>query len=360
VADREAPFDEDAATEALASIYRELLQRDLDDAGRRFYLAAMRDGLPAFDVAVRIAKSEEYTNRIAAERFYLPSLRELRPDRYRVEEIGSASGKTMTVFEALDPDDFDWLEKAILDFGYYNKPGIWMDEINPDKRVMAELIANFSPARPLELGCSTGGILYCLLEHGIKGDGLEISARAKRDAYPEVRDGIHLGDLLSADLPGPYDFVFGLDVFEHLNPNRIGEYIDAIAKLLTPTGWLFCNIPAFGADDVFGEVFPLVLPRWREDEAAGRPFSELEVDADGYPMHGHLIWAGANWWVEQFSKAGLHRQPDVERNLHAHYDSFFEANAPARKSFFVFSPDPSADAAPVRQRLEARRSSYAQ
>lgn len=338
-------------------IYQELLHRDLDSSGRKHWLAAMRSGLTAADVAVAVAKSEEYTNRIAAERFYLPSLRELRPDRFHNLEIEGGGGKTMAVFEAGGSEDYDWLEKAILDFGYYNKPGIWMDEINSDKRVMAEIIASFSPSRPLEVGCSTGGILYCLLEKGIHGEGLEISARAKRDAYPEIRDAIHLGDLLSAGLAGPYDLIYGLDVFEHLNPNRLRQYLDAIRAIVSPDGWLFCNIPAFGPDEVFGEVFPIVLPGWREDQAAGRPFRQLEVDADGYPMHGHLIWAGAKWWVEKFEQIGLHRQPDIERVVHATYDQFFEAAAPARKSFFVFSADPAPDVASMVSSMASKLSS---
>ncbi len=339
---RRQELDDPAADAVLRRIYRELLQRDLDEPGRQHWLRAMRNGLPPADVAIAIATSEEYTNRIAAERFFLPDLRELRPDRYREARI-EGSNDTLAVFQAETPADLDWLEHAILDNGYYNKPGIWMNEVNLDKRVMAELIAGFAPARPLEVGCSTGAVLRCLLDLGIRGEGIEISSRAKRDAHPEVRDAIHLGDLLTADLPAPYDLVFGLDVFEHLNPNRLVEYIDAIRRVLAPTGWLFCNIPAFGHDDVFGEVFPLQFASWRNDAAAGRPFADLQVDDNGYPMHGHLIWAGSSWWVEQFEHAGFHRQPSVERALHDKYDRFFDTHAPARKSFFVFSPDQSPD-----------------
>ncbi len=329
--------EDDADTAVLSRIWRELLQRDLDESGKRHWLQAMRNGLTSADVAIAVARSEEYTNRIAAEQFFLPDLRELRPDNYREVQIGGPDD-CLSVFEAREPADFDWLEQAILDNGYYNKPGIWMNEINLDKKVMAEIIAAFSPERPLELGCSTGGVLKCLLDLGIRGEGLEISSRAKRDAYPEVRDSIHLGDLLTAELTAGYDLIFGLDVFEHLNPNRLVDYLKSIGKVLSADGWLFCNIPAFGNDEVFGEVFPLQIPSWKRDSSNNRPFADLHVDENGYPMHGHLIWAGSAWWVQQFELAGFHRQPDVERALHGKYDRFFETHAPARKSFFVFSP----------------------
>jgi hypothetical protein len=47
--------------------------------------------------------------------------------------------------------------------------------------------------------------------------------------------------LLSLDLRGPaasadprrgYDLIFGLDVFEHLNPNRLDAYIVRLAELV--------------------------------------------------------------------------------------------------------------------------------
>jgi hypothetical protein len=77
--------------------------------------------------------------------------------------------------------------------------------------------------------------------------------------------------LLSLDLRGPaasadprpgYDLIFGLDVFEHLNPNRLDAYIVRLAELVGTGGFLFCHIPAFGTDPVFGTVFPLYLDRW--------------------------------------------------------------------------------------------------
>ena len=92
----------------------------------------------------------------------------------------------------------------------------------------------------------------------------------------DVRDRIHLGDLLDLDLPTDYDLVFGLDIFEHLNPNRLDKYLAAIHERLVDGGVLFAVVPAFGTDAVFGEAFPLYLDEWQADLDA-RPFVRTRV-----------------------------------------------------------------------------------
>jgi hypothetical protein len=157
-------------------------------------------------------------------------------------------------------------------------------------------------------------------------------------APARVRPHIHHGDLLSLDLDAAaYDLIFGLDVFEHLNPNRLDAYIARLAHLLADEAFVFCNVPAFGDDPVFGTVFPLYIEQWERDAAAGRPFSTVHVDEFGYPIHGHLTWADARWWCGHFERHGLHREIDIERALHARYDAYMQRRSPARRAFFVFA-----------------------
>ena len=64
--------------------------------------------------------------------------------------------------------------------------------------------------------------------------------------------------------------------------------------------------------------------------SAGRPFATIHVDDLGYPIHGHLAWASASWWVGQFQAAGFERELAVERALHTRYDALHgEASAGA-------------------------------
>jgi len=154
-----------------------------------------------------------------------------------------------------------------------------------------------------------------------------------------------------------YDMVFGLDVFEHLNPNRIDVYLARLASITRPDAYLFCNIPAFGPDPVFGTVFPFYIDGWERDAAAGRLFSTIHVDDLGYPIHGHLTWADARWWVKRFEACAFRREVQIERALHLKYDRYMKKRSPARRAYFVFSKGPSAErCAAVIQRIAAEPS----
>jgi hypothetical protein len=112
-----------------------------------------------------------------------------------------------------------------------------------------------------------------------------------------------------------------------------------VRSLTRPGGFVFTNLPVFGHDQVFGTVFPIDLEEWERDAASGCPFSLLPVDNDGYPFHGHLVLADSAWWVHQFERAGLKREPSVEQALHERYDAYMRQNSPARRSFYIFSRD---------------------
>jgi len=318
--------------------FREILGRDPDLDGLNHYRRVLGDGVGRTAVLLDILRSEESVGRLVKPRdaLVLPDLRAERPDRFR-ETVDRANGETITVFDIASPADVDWLERAILDHRYYEKPGVWNLGVDSDKRVVAEIIAAFAPSQALELGCAAGAVLDCLDDVGIAAEGVEISTMAIAKASPRVRPRIHQGDLLLLDLPHAYDMVFGLDVFEHLNPNRIDDYVERLARITAADAMLFCNIPAFGDDPVFGTVFPFYVDGWASDAAAGRTFSSIHVDTLGYPIHGHLTWADWRWWVERFAAHGFARAPEIERTLHRKYDDFMTKHAPARRSFFVFA-----------------------
>jgi 2-polyprenyl-3-methyl-5-hydroxy-6-metoxy-1,4-benzoquinol methylase len=323
--------------------YRQILNRPADQDGLSYYQALLRDGLGRTSVLLSLFKSDEFINQlrpvVASER---TGLRPLRPAQYE-ERTDRTNGKTLTVFRIDSAADFDWLETAILEHGYYEKPGVWNFGIDTDKRVIAEIIASLGPSRAIELGCAAGAVLLCLQRDGVDADGIEISSLAIQKAEPDVRAKIHQGDLLQLDIAADFDVAFGLDVFEHLNPNRLDAYITRLTGLLREQGIVFCNVPAFGNDPEFGTVFSIYVEDWEADARAARLFSSIHVDELGFPIHGHLVWADAPWWVGRFEAAGLSRDVGIERALHRKYDSYMEQRAPARKAFFVFSRGLSAD-----------------
>jgi len=256
-----------------------LLGRAADPDGLRHFVSEMNHGTAGSEVVMSIATSDEYKARV---QFRDPPRRR-KPDQYRLA-VDLSGTSPFLAFDVGDTSDFDWLERAIIDDGYYEHGGVWTLELDDDKRVMGELLASFEPRRALELGCSTGTVLQVLAGHGVHAEGVEISQMAYSRADPSVRDRIHVGDVLELELPADYDLVYGLDVFEHLNPNRLAQYLDALRARLRPGGRLFANIPAIGPDEVFGEVFPVYVREWRDDIAANRPFRVLHCDDDGYPI----------------------------------------------------------------------------
>lgn len=273
----------------------------------------------------------ELENRLEAyknERSIIP----LRPDRYHY--VKNAGNIDTLVFRVGAEADFDWLEDAILRYGYYERPNVWSMAVDADKRFLAEMIGTLEPASLLDVGCANGPLLQALEDLGIAGEGVEISSYALEHAFPAVRERIHHGDLLALELEdSSFDVISGLDIFEHLNPNKIDASIAKMHALLKPGGFLFANIPAFGKDEIFGEVFDYYLAEWDEHRPGGSYFKTLHVDMHGYPMNGHLIWADTKWWAGLFEKHGFRRDTDREMALHRGYDDklFY-----ARRSFYIF------------------------
>lgn len=329
-------------SEFVDSAFRDILGRDADQGGLEFYRGVLGQGVSRTAVLLDIMRSEEFRRTLTSSApSTLPNLVVQRPERYR-RTTDRVNGSSMLVFDAGAAADFDWLEQAIIANGYYEEPGVWVLDVDFDKRLVAEMIAAFAPAAALELGCAAGAVLHCLDDIGIAGEGVEISSMAIAKAGDRVRPRIHHGDLLAIDLPRRYDLLFGLDIFEHLNPNKLDAYIARIAAVTTDDSFLFCNIPAFGADPVFGTVFPFYVDGWAEDAAAGRPLRSLHVDDRGYPIHGHLAWGDAAWWTRQFERAGFTREIEIERAFHRKYDGYMEKRSPARRAYFVFGKDESA------------------
>jgi SAM-dependent methyltransferase len=321
--------------EFLEDVYHQLLGRGVDETGKGHYLNYLKEGHPRMSVVLSIVQSEEFVNKVIRENMPVLSVIDERPDRYR--SIKDIHGRDIWVFQAGRSEDFDWLERQIVENGYYEKPGVWSYLISEDKRLHAEIISLFEPRSVLDFGCANGPIMKCLKDMGIPSEGVDISRLALAKAFPEIRGNIHLGDILNLDLAKRFDFILGLDIFEHLNPNKFAFYIARLAGLLDDGGFLFCNIPAFGRDEVFGTIFEVYIEEWERDIAANRLFSLIHTDSHGYPVNGHIIGAGSGWWTAAFERHGLRREIEVEKALHRKYDEAMSRIHVARKSFFVFS-----------------------
>lgn len=339
------PAEGDDDRRFVEQVFEQMLGRPADPDGLEGYLLLLSEGATRADVVMRVAGSAEYRSRLC------PPPRREGPLQRHPQRYSYHPGPGILTLDLEGPDDFDWIERILLADSYYERPGVWNFEVDLDKRVMAEIVALLARRRVLELGCSSGAVLDGLHRRGLDFVGVDISTLALEHAIPAVKDRIRLGDLLDLELGADFDTAFGLDIFEHLNPNRLALYIRRLKACLVPGGLLFANIPAFGPDEVFGEVFPPYLPSWDEDAANHRHFRQLHVDEWGYPMHGHLIWADAAWWTAQFEAEGFVRRRPVETALHHVYDDYLRASSPARRSFFVFSTGDFPDEAALVERI---------
>jgi len=320
----------------LKETYQRLFGRPIDEEGLKRYGGFLQQGKRREEILFELVSSDEWVSKILQENIGLKNISPLKPSQY-ITDINLLTSEPLLTFKILGPQDFDWLETMIRQNAYYERPGIWSYGLDLDKQRIAEIVAEFSPQKVLEIGCSSGAILKALFDRGVEGEGVEISAMAIQRAFPEIKDKIHEGDLLEIQLSSGYDLVLGLDIFEHLNPNKLHHYMQVLWGLMAAGGFCFCNIPAFEQDPVFGTVFPSYLEDWKEPGPPGRLFQTLHVDENGYPIHGHLIWADSHWWVTQFEREGLVREQEIEKALHQKYDSYFDQKASARKAFYVFS-----------------------
>ncbi len=317
--------------------YRFFLQRDADPDGERGFVDKLRNGDSRAEIVQEILKSHEFKDLMrTCDPPELPSLRKIRPEKYEpCREFDSE--RDALAFRITSPSDYDWLEEMIITHGYYDNNGIWNFEVDDDKRVIAHMAQLLQPGKSVELGCFTGSVVKLMREAGIAAEGVEISHLAMSRAYRQVRPHIHFGDIRRLDLPFDYDLILAMDIFEHLNPNNLGEYIVRCRDLLGEGGYILTNIPAYGDDPVFGEVHTLVFDEWKEEACTENSFSTLHVDGDGWPICGHLIWGTSRWWLHQFEARGFAREIEIEKALHAKFDCFIEEKTPARKSFYVFS-----------------------
>ncbi|HLG88978.1 MAG TPA: methyltransferase domain-containing protein [Alphaproteobacteria bacterium] len=324
-------YDVDAVITAL---YRAALEREPDAAGFAAKKRWLRKGGTLDRLVQEILDSGEFRAKVLAKLIpssTLPDLRLISPENYRSET--TAYGETMTVFVAETDADFDRMEGLIAQHRYYDVPGVWGTQIDRDKKITAAIARGLGARTCLELGCFTGPVLSLLATAGLAVTGLDASHLAFALAYPEIRDRMVFGDLLSAHLTGPYDLILAMDILEHLNPAKLGAYVDRIVGLLAEDGYLYLNSPMFGEDDVFGTPFPAYIAEWQSvgDESYWR---HLDCDARGWPKHGHLVWASPTWWEELFRARGLVRDRVVERAIHRRLESFFAEN-PGRRSLFV-------------------------
>ena len=120
-----------------------------------------------------------------------------------------------------------------------------------------------SPARVLDVGCSTGYLARRLVERGSTVVGLEVDERAAAAAR-DVCEQVLVGDVETMQLPFPaqsFDVVLCGDVIEHLrDPERL---LARVRPLIRPGGRLVLTTPNVAN---WAMRLGLLAGRWRYTE----------------------------------------------------------------------------------------------
>jgi SAM-dependent methyltransferase len=270
-------------------------------------------------------------------------------------------GRPVDLLHIESEKDYDLLWDNILrsnyyDGSYFNNYIQYKDEkVKFDSFFLSAILKYLKPKSLLELGCARGDVLFLTgLDPRIKVRGIEFSRDVLQTLWPSLSDKVLFGDILeiSNQYSGrmTFDTFCAFDLWEHIPPGKLHDYIDAVLALAEKDAFLFFTLPAFGEDKVFGEIFPLEFEENRINFDCRLPFEFLIAESldPPIPALGHLIWAHTDWWQSQFERHGLIREEGLERDLHAYFDEHLFY---ARKNFFLFRLDTPAARLRVRERV---------
>src|SRR5271167_1191313 len=322
------------STEHVATaLYRGILEREPDSAGFRDHLKLLRSGQTLERVIRSFITSPEFRSR-ALEGFVpvtpLPDLRASIPERYETQCV---AGKPMTVYIARSDADIAMMASLIDRHRFYDWFGVWGPVIDQDKQITAAIVRGLGARSCFELGCFTGSVISLLAQAGVSVLGAEVSHLAFAFAHPNVREAMIFGDLLTLDIDRRFDVVLYMDVLEHLSPLRLDKYIERILPMVDDDGYIYLNSPMWGRDHIFGVFEEPYLQEWL-DVGDASYWRHWPCDGKGWPIHGHLVWASADWWEQKFRDYGLVRDTTIEQAIHQNLAGFFE-QAVGRRCLFV-------------------------
>ena len=315
------------------ALYRGILEREPDAAGFRNNVELLRSGQTLERVIRSFITSPEFRSR-TLECFVpvapLPDLRASNPGEYETQLV---AGVPMTVYIACSDADIALMASLIDKHHFYDRFGVWSPVIDRDKEITAAIVRGLGARSCFELGCFTGSVMSLLADAGVSVLGAEVSHLAFAFACPNVRDAMIFGDLLSLDIDRRFDVVLCMDVLEHISPLRLDHYIKKLSSLVDRDGYVYLNAPMWGRDHVFGVFEEPYLEEWLAigDQSYWRHWP---CDDKGWPIHGHLVWASADWWERKFRDYGLVRDTAIERAIHHNLGTFFE-EARGRRCLFV-------------------------
>ncbi len=133
-------------------------------------------------------------------------------------------------------------------------------------RLDRQVRQGFGQPRLFEVGYGSGMMLQAARDRGFSISGIEVSATMRDEALSVLgqrdADQLLLGDLLTVEsdrLPDRPSLIYWNDVFEHICPDEIDDYLSQLHRLLIPGGTLVTITPNWllRPSDVTGDFCPL-------------------------------------------------------------------------------------------------------
>lgn len=151
--------------------------------------------------------------------------------------------------------------------GIYNKGGEWeskedgkwdiqeffqtgIDEMVSIFEEVNHLNLKLSPKRALDFGCGVGRVTQALANYFDNVDGVDIapSMIELANKYNKYDGKVHyyLNDKNTLDFftTGTYDFIYSVEVFQHMHPRYQENYFCELLRLLSPEGLLVFELPS--------------------------------------------------------------------------------------------------------------------
>lgn len=321
-------------------IFFTLLKRMPSGEELEYYNYYLKKGSSRFAIIENIVHSKDFYNRWYHYIFHMMNIKDINKDFTDniFNEINILTKSPVKIFNINNPKDFDRIEKKIIENDYYNYNNVWCEGENKDKKIHSLLLSCLCDKKSLELGCFDGIIVEHLNNKYNKDSyGNDLNINILKKVNNHLKSKIFVGDLLNININESFDLIYGLDIFEHFNPNKINNYIQRIDSLLENNSIFYGNIPFYGNDEIIGNIAPIYLKSWIKSFEENKLFTQIEIDLAGYPLHGHLIWAGSKWWVKLFESFNFKREIDIEINIHNIFDDVFNSYSESRRMLFVFS-----------------------
>ena len=194
--------------------------------------------------------------------------------------------------------DADWQYSC----AYFRTGGETLEEAQAAKKrhIAAKLLLNRPNLRVLDIGCGWGGLALTLArDYGARVLGVTLSteqltrARARAaDAGLEDRVQFELLDYRDPAVPGPFDRIVSVGMFEHVGVNHYGAFFQRMQSLLSPTGVALLH--AIGRSDGPGHTNPWIAryifpggytPALSEVLAASEQSGLVATDVEILRMH---------------------------------------------------------------------------